>query len=29
MAIGWRQLAAMVSGYVIAIPSLVVHGQDV
>jgi Transposase DDE domain len=29
MAIGWRQLAAMVSGYVIASPALAVYGQDV
>lgn len=29
MAIGWRQLAAMVSGYVIAAPALAVYGQDV
>ena len=29
MAIGWRQLAAMASGYVIAAPTLAVHGQDV
>ncbi len=29
MAIGWRQLAAMVAGYVIAAPGLAGHGQDV
>ena len=29
MAIGWRQLAAMISGYVIAAPALAVHGSDV
>jgi hypothetical protein len=29
MAIGWRQLAAMVSGFVIAMPDLAVYGQDV
>jgi len=29
MAIGWRQLAAMISGYVIATPGLACHCQDV
>jgi hypothetical protein len=29
MAIGWRQLAAMISGFVIAMPDLAVYGADV
>ena len=29
MAIGWRQLAAMISGYIIAAPGLACHPQDV
>jgi hypothetical protein len=29
MAIGWRQLAAMVSGYVIAAPALAAHRKEV
>jgi len=29
MAIGWRQLAAMVSGYIIATPALTTYGADV
>jgi hypothetical protein len=29
MAIGWRQLAAMIAGFVIAKPDLAVHGADV
>jgi hypothetical protein len=29
MAIGWRQLAAMISGYIIAAPDLAHHWQDV
>jgi hypothetical protein len=29
MAIGWRQLAAMIAGFVIAMPDLAVHGADV
>jgi hypothetical protein len=29
MAIGWRQLAAMISGYIIATPTLARHRQDV
>ena len=29
MAIGWRQLAAMISGFVIATPNLAVYGADV
>lgn len=28
MAIGWRQLAAMISGFTIAMPDLAVHGAD-
>jgi DDE family transposase len=29
MAIGWRQLAAMISGFIIAMPDLAVYGADV
>ena len=29
MAIGWRQLAAMIAGFVIAMPDLAVYGADV
>jgi hypothetical protein len=29
MAIGWRRLAAMVAGFVIATPDLAVYGEDV
>jgi hypothetical protein len=29
MAIGWRRLAAMIAGFVIAMPNLAVYGADV
>jgi hypothetical protein len=29
MAIGWRQLAAMISGFIIATPDFAVYGADV
>jgi hypothetical protein len=29
MATGWRQLAAMIAGFIIAMPDLAVYGADV